>query len=139
MKQGAARYRSRLRSAFRRLRVPMEEQGMADFDEFLGDVFQGREPRYGELVESFGLPEAVARAYLEPAQEAEVRKPPPKSRFHSAPGWKLSCTSCGRTRDADQVGPFFIRRGAWSKGKYLLGYCRGCQRPRFIRLWRFIA
>jgi hypothetical protein len=117
--------------------VPLEFEAIRDFDEFVASAFDGRAPRYEELVEAYGMPQAVVRGYLELSRQ-EAEHEPPARPFHDAPGWKLTCTRCGRTRAADRVGPFFVRRGAvyWFS-RWLLGWCRTCRRPTVVRLWRF--
>lgn len=49
-----------------------------------------------------------------------------------APGWRVRCTKCNRTRDASEVG--MIRVGAWSYKKYTLGWCSHCGRLRFVAI-----
>ena len=39
--------------------------------------------------------------------------------------WQLRCPKCGRAKTYAELGG--IRLGAASKGKRLLGWCRGCR------------
>jgi len=50
----------------------------------------------------------------------------------NAEGWRVRCTSCGRTRPADNVG--IIRMGAISRLKYTLGRCSHCGGVRFMAI-----
>ena len=50
-----------------------------------------------------------------------------------APGWHARCTKCGRTRRLADVGG--VRIGAYKGStKYTLGYCRGCEGLRIVRV-----
>ena len=51
-----------------------------------------------------------------------------------APGWRLRCGTCGRTKDASEAG--LVRIGVRSRGKSVLGYCRGCRALRWVRVER---
>jgi hypothetical protein len=80
---------------------------------------------YAHFVQSFGPPEEVAAAYAETAGErAET------SRGY-APGWRICCTTCGRSAPLSKYG---VRIGAASVHKYTLGYCRGCRWIRWLRI-----
>ena len=51
----------------------------------------------------------------------------------NAPGWRVRCTSCGRTKDASVAG--VVRLGGWGT-KYSLGRCSGCVGWRWIAIER---
>jgi hypothetical protein len=78
------------------------------------------------LTERFGPPKEVAAAYA--AGEPPVPKLP-----GYAPGWRVECVRCGRSTPASRIG--FVRIGARSKGKYILGWCRRC---RFFAILRVV-
>jgi hypothetical protein len=52
----------------------------------------------------------------------------------SAEEWWLICPACGNERRAIDVG--YVRVGARSKGKRILGRCSTCQKLRWIRVER---
>lgn len=81
---------------------------------------------YDHLVSSLGEPEQIA------AQLADTRKPFPSFLPGYAPGWRIYCTSCGRSAPLAKVGG--IRIGARSTHKYVLGWCRGCRWFRWARV-----
>lgn len=39
--------------------------------------------------------------------------------------WRLRCPKCGRSKSVRELGG--IREGAASRGKRVLGWCRGCR------------
>jgi hypothetical protein len=80
---------------------------------------------YARFVESFGPPPEVAAAYAESAGD-EAETPP-----GYAPGWRICCTTCGRSAPLEKYG---VRIGAASYHKYTLGYCRGCRWIRWMRV-----
>lgn len=49
-----------------------------------------------------------------------------------APGWRLRCPDCGRTKDAAEAG--FIRYGATRQTKRILAHCSVCGRLKLILL-----
>ena len=46
-----------------------------------------------------------------------------------APGWRVHCTKCGRTRDAAGVGT--TKTSASARKCYTLGWCSNCSWLRF--------
>ncbi len=82
---------------------------------------------YARLVASFGSPEEVASNYQQAA-------PPVEDRAGIAPGWRISCSQCGRSAPLAHTGA--IRIGARSIGKHVLGWCRECRRLRWLRITR---
>lgn len=104
------------------------EEGLADAWEFLRDKWsavQGlpEERAYAELVASYGLPAEVADGYAEQGAVEDTQW---------APGWRVCCTSCGRSAPAASLG--MIRLGARSSHKYTLGACRQCGGLRWARV-----
>lgn len=83
---------------------------------------------YQQFVESFGSPERVA------AEWERTEGTPRSRRSGIAPGWRICCTRCGRSAPADKVG--ITRIGARSTHKYVVGWCKGCRRLRWMRLQR---
>lgn len=51
-----------------------------------------------------------------------------------APGWRVRCTRCGRTRDAAEAG--LVRYKAASASKRTLGFCSGCYGFRWLAIER---
>lgn len=86
------------------------------------------EELYARLVEEFGEPQLVARQYQDEAESVLTL------RHGYAPGWRIYCTTCGRSAPASAAG--IIRIGARSYHKYVLGWCRGCGWFRRLRLQR---
>lgn len=97
------------------------------------------EPEAFERVAAkFGTPAEVARATKEaegtgPAWLERVRR---LRRFSYAPGWKIGCTSCGRSGDLEAAAPFSVRWLARSWKKLTGGWCSECRRLRFLKIWR---
>jgi hypothetical protein len=81
---------------------------------------------YERIVERLGQPEEVATAYRERSDRVDAHP------VGYAPGWRLVCPSCGRSTPAAHAG--FLRVGAWSWFRFVLGFCRACRRPRLLRL-----
>ena len=52
-----------------------------------------------------------------------------------APGWKIRCTKCGTTKDAEKAG--VVRVGGWAPaGKLTLGWCTKCRRLRLACIYQ---
>ncbi|MFK7821308.1 MAG: transglutaminase family protein [Planctomycetaceae bacterium] len=81
---------------------------------------------YVVFVERYGEPRDVAAAY------ADDKNPFGSGIPACAPGWRIYCATCGHSSPAATVG--ITRIGALSTGKRVLGFCRGCRWPRFLRL-----
>lgn len=73
---------------------------------------------------SYGTPADVAQAY-NPGLGLEKKR-------GYAPGWRISCAKCGRSAPLDRLP--VIRAGARSRGKFILGFCRGCGWLRWLRV-----
>ena len=59
--------------------------------------------------------------------------PPPDLPEDCAPGWKLQCTRCARTRTLASAGGIRIG-GNRNARKATLGWCKGCRGLRIIRV-----
>jgi hypothetical protein len=116
------------------MKVPLEAEAIADASEFLAGECARGDCTYGGLVETWGPPTALARAYRDQAAAACVRFREAWCRH--APGWRLTCLSCGRTGELPRNIRLGWRIGAASLLALRLGYCRECRRPRVLRLWR---
>ena len=112
------------------------EDALADAREFLDRDYAAlcsSEPSltdqeiFDHFVESFGAPSAVAQAYESASYSGTQRA-------GYAPGWRISCTKCGRSAPASKAG--IVRIGARSHHKYVVGYCRDCRWLRWLRLER---
>ncbi len=110
------------------------EEALSDAREFLineHDRLLRHQPDIGyqelmqRFVENYGTPQQVAADYSATSHKS-LELP------GLAPGWRLSCTTCGRSKPADRAG--VIRLGAASRHKYVLGYCSNCRWIRWIRL-----
>jgi hypothetical protein len=112
------------------------EEALADAREFLENEFSllcaqpqamTDEQLYEHFLSVYGAPAQLAAGYGEAAT-------PVRERSGYAPNWRICCTHCGRSAPAAKAG--IIRIGARSWHKYVLGWCRECRRPRFLRLVR---
>ncbi len=115
---------------------------MTDAREFLNKDLQslrnsepgiGDEEIYQHFVSTFGDPEAVAAQY-EDAEYEDAAKSPRLKTGGYAPGWRISCTKCGRSAPAAKAG--ITRIGARSSHKYVVGWCSDCRWLRWMRLER---
>ena len=77
------------------------------------------------LVENFGDPKEVAEQYGA-AEKTGLKIP------GYAPGWRICCTRCGNGAPAAKVG--ITRIGAFSRGKYIVRWCRECAFFRWIKV-----
>jgi hypothetical protein len=128
------RYLEQLELELKKLSGVVPEDALCDAREFLIEDAEALE-RSGEppseiehfqwIIENFGAPEVVAQQYADHANPF-----PAKQGF--APGWRICCTTCGRSSPLASVGA--IRIGAKSWHKYQLAFCRGCNRVRFARI-----
>ncbi|MCA9265308.1 MAG: hypothetical protein KDA60_15715, partial [Planctomycetales bacterium] len=78
------------------------------------------------FITTYGDPHDVAAHYEDFAQ------PLLRAGKGYAPGWRISCTSCGRSVPAARAG--IVRVGAASVHKYVLGWCADCHWLRWMRL-----
>lgn len=136
MAEATEEYLTQLRKALRKLRVPLESEALADAREFLHAEYPDNKPSYANICETLGLPIAVAHAYLELSRQYERHGDPeaPRRWYRFAPGWNLTCLSCGKTTSRER----FLRIGvriAWSVLCFRLYWCTGCRGPRVFRLW----
>jgi len=74
---------------------------------------------------TYGTAADVAAAYS-PADGLHLK------RRGYAPGWRICCATCGRSAPLDRLP--VVRMGAYSRGKFILGYCRGCRWFRWLRV-----
>ncbi|PQO41061.1 hypothetical protein C5Y97_03615 [Blastopirellula marina] len=102
------------------------ERTCQEFQEAREDLSD--EELYARLTDEFGEPHLVALQYQDEAEPLWNR------RQGYAPGWRICCTTCGRSAPASAAG--IIRIGARSYHKYVLGWCRGCGWFRRLRLQR---
>jgi len=111
------------------------EEALCDAREFLQSSFESltrAEPGlddhavYAHFVETFGKPENVAVFY------AAINEPAKGNGAGYAPGWRISCTRCGRSAPAAEAG--ITRIGAASCHKYVVGWCRDCRWIRWMRI-----
>lgn len=86
----------------------------------------GADECFASFVERYGTPRDVAAAYASDEKPFGAKIPA------TAPGWRIHCSKCGRSSPAANAG--ITRIGAFSAGKRVLGFCRGCRWPRFLRL-----
>lgn len=110
------------------------EEALCDAREYLLselEHLQRQQPEMGyqdlmeHFVAKFGSPAQVATEYAAAADKSlEIPG--------YAPGWRLCCTTCGRSKPANRAG--VIRIGAASRHKYVLGYCSNCRWIKWIRL-----
>lgn len=106
-----------------------EEHLVRDFG-----ALQRVEPELNEVTllehfrQSFGEPDAVAKSYEQFSETTPSMIPA------LAPHWRIHCTKCGLSAPAQKVG--ITRIGARSVGKRVLGWCRGCNRFRFLSVTR---
>lgn len=134
MHAAAQLYLDRLRRALRRMNVPLAAEAIEDAREFLASECAGGDVTYSRLVQTWGPPAAVARAYRDQSQAAGVRFR--KTWYRHAPGWRLTCLRCGRTGELQRNMALGWRIGAGALASFRLGFCRECRRPRVLRLWR---
>lgn len=81
--------------------------------------------------QTFGEPAEVAEKYgAAAASSLNPRLLGPPTGY--APGWRICCTSCGRSAPLAAVGG--IRVGASSAHKYTIGWCRECGWFRWLRI-----
>ena len=78
------------------------------------------------LIQHYGEPAAVADEYERNAKPNRLKLP------GHAPGWRICCTTCGRSAPAAKVG--ITRIAAASVHKYTLGWCHDCGFFRFMRI-----
>ncbi len=129
-------YLNQLELAIKQRVGVVPENALSDAREFLMRDYEAlttSEPSLGDqelfqhFVSNFGPPISVADAY-------EAAADPTPRGVGFAPGWRISCTKCGRSAPASRVG--ITRIGARSVHKYVLGYCRDCRWLRWLRLER---
>ncbi|MEM7478656.1 MAG: hypothetical protein AAF483_27040 [Planctomycetota bacterium] len=76
-----------------------------------------------------------AEAFGDPSQVAEEREDPEaaaKCVPGNAPGWRVCCTTCGRSAPGSRIG--MIRIAAYAHHKYIGGFCQSCGRLRSFRV-----
>ena len=79
-----------------------------------------------QLIHNYGEPSEVAGEYERNAKPNRLQLP------GHAPGWRICCTTCGRSAPAAKVG--ITRIAAASVHKYTLGWCHDCGFFRFMRI-----
>jgi hypothetical protein len=79
-----------------------------------------------QFIAKYGDPVEVAEAYEESTSPQLLRLP------GYAPGWRISCTKCGRSAPAAKAG--ITRIGAVSVHKCVVGWCRDCRWLRWMRI-----
>jgi hypothetical protein len=113
------------------------EDALADARDFLladnEALLRSAEPpdsqaHYDWIVSQFGEPSQVARQY------SAAAIPSPPSRPGNAPGWRICCTTCGRSAPYASTGA--IRIGAFSVHKYIGCWCHRCNKFRWCRVIR---
>ncbi len=130
MDEAVERYLARVERELRKVSGIHVESAVANVRELLEEGLEEMQSEdldnYDALVARFGRPEEIASAHAE--HEDSSHKGP----LGHAPGWRLVCSSCGRSTPAANGG--LVRVGALSWGKILLGFCRPCRRLRVMRL-----
>ena len=84
------------------------------------------ESAFEHFVASFGSVEKVADQFESTAKTNRTKIP------GYAPGWRISCSRCGRSAPAAKAG--ITRIGAFSFGKCVGGWCKDCRRFRWFHL-----
>jgi hypothetical protein len=84
---------------------------------------ESEEELVARLTTAIGSPAKLADGYWARAGRVETG-------LGYAPGWRLFCRACRRSAPAARAG--IIRIGAWSWGKRVLGFCKGCGNFRFL-------
>jgi hypothetical protein len=139
-------YLEQFRRALEAQDVDSQQEALSDAREFLEAEFEEcrrtrpdlEEAEAFELVcQRFGSVDAVARAY-DHAEGPSAAKAFHRTsrRWSYAPGWKVSCTRCGRSADLGSVAPLTVRWMAWARLKFGLAWCSTCRRPTWIRYWK---
>ncbi len=82
---------------------------------------------YAEIVSVFGTPPIVVDDW-----DRDIPKSSRKRAQGKAPGWRICCTSCGRSAPAAKMG--ITRLAASSHHKYIAGTCSQCGGLRPMRL-----
>ena len=109
----------------------LPEEALSDAREFLlneHDTLLDQRPDLGyqdlmeHFVDTYGAPRQIAAKYA--ATEKKSLEMP-----GFAPGWRLCCTTCGRSKPAERAG---VVRIAPLAHKYVLGYCSNCRWIRWI-------
>lgn len=101
---------------------------IADYESLKGSIDStDLQSHYDGIISKFGTPEQLAEGYAEDA--APVFSSASQG---CAPGWRICCTTCGRSAPLATTGA--IRLGAFSHHKYILGRCKKCNRLRWCRL-----
>ena len=85
------------------------------------------EALYQLYCQQFGTPETIANQFQQVA-----RRPLNLPGF--APGWRISCPKCGRSKPLAKAGA--VRIGARSISKKVLGWCSGCGWLRWLKVTR---
>ncbi len=128
------KYLQQLELAVKQIPGLSPEEVLSDAREFLvEDAYalerSGEPPNESEhwehILQRFGAPDQIAAQY-----SAQIEPVPTRAGY--APGWRICCTTCGRSAPLAAVGG--IRIGAYSKHKYTVSYCRNCHNLRFFRI-----
>ena len=85
---------------------------------------------FQKLAEDFGTPDIVAKQYAAAVEFPTMNLP------GYAPGWRIHCIKCGRSKLAAKAGIIRVGSPGRLTKKWTLGWCRGCSWFRFLRISR---
>jgi hypothetical protein len=146
MNQAIESYLEQLRRSLEAHDVDHQKEALDDAREYLEAEYEECKRSRPDLDEShamelvcrrFGDVETVANAYDRAEGSTRAKTYHRWSRrFSYAPGWKVTCSGCGRSADLASVAPFTVRWMAWSRFKVRLGWCTECRRLVWLRHWK---
>lgn len=126
-------YLRQLELELKQLSGVQPEEALSDAREYLVDFVSeldatgvvDQAEQEARVMERFGTPREVANQYGDVAIKGRERK-------GYAPGWRICCCTCGRSKPAARSG--IVRIKAFSREKYVGGFCSHCRWFRWLRL-----